>query len=149
MKKPQNNNVVEIPSATLNCIKQLLFTSDKNGVDLSSIIKDLNFGKEDDLTAINVALTYKGISPKIDQLPRFEQEYDEYQEYQFLGVSLIKGAVFVQHIRHRYKKDSDTFEVPEYNSNPQYSMDINKWLSMDTDEHTIANEIREKFAKKN
>jgi F420-0:gamma-glutamyl ligase len=88
MKKTNNDNFVTIPRQTLNTLKSLLFS--ENGTDLSKIIDDLSFGKNDDLTAINVALTFKGLKPQID--PSARKDYNGSQLV-FINYSLINDAV--------------------------------------------------------
>lgn len=94
MKKINNDNFVTIPRQTLNTLKSLLFS--ENGTDLSKIIDDLSFGKNDDLTAINVALTFKGLKPQIDASAR--KDYNGNQLV-FVNYSLINDAVLAMNER--------------------------------------------------
>lgn len=101
-----NNNspMVSVPVATLNCIKSLLFGED--GVNLSGIINDIASVKDNpDLVAINVALAFKGIKPKIDTAPRFGgSRYDKaITRYDVIAISLINNSVKVSRSYQRWK----------------------------------------------
>lgn len=55
---------IEISSATLNAIKNLLFAND--GVNIKPLVEDLKVGEtNEDLLAINVALVMQGAKPEI------------------------------------------------------------------------------------
>lgn len=85
-------NFVEVPIGTLSALKNMLFNNE--GVDLSSIIEDLS-KPNDDLTAINIALTYKGFKPDIDSNPRYYQyPSGRVTRYDFIKYSLILDKVF-------------------------------------------------------
>ena len=82
------NGMVEISAMTLNALKQLLFSED--GVNLTSIVDDLAAGgKDKDLSAINVGLTFKGIKPEMDMSPRwgnFNEYWRRYSAYTPVGM---------------------------------------------------------------
>ena len=89
---------VEVHKTTLNALKNMLFSQDENGVDLSSIVTDLNLTEEHrDLTAINVALVYKKVPINIDEKPRFAYDWRrKFFRYDYTGYSLILGLVKVR-----------------------------------------------------
>lgn len=96
--KQTKKGFVEIPQTTLNALKNMLFSQNKTGVDLSSIIKDLTPTEEHhDITAINIALVYNGVPINIDERPRFAYEWKrQFARYDYLGYSLILGIVKVR-----------------------------------------------------
>lgn len=127
-----NNSMVEIPVATLNCLKQLLFTD--KGTNLSSIIEDLTLD-DADLTAINVALVYKGIKPQIDENARFKWDYsNKYYTYQFKKFSLINGIISTERTRFAYDEKTDKF-LPLNTEIVHIS--YAEWTEMSTDEASI------------
>lgn len=88
MEEQVKKGFVQIPEPTLKALKGLLYNS-KDGVDLSPITKDISFPGNEDITAINVGLVYKGLTPEIDTCPHiFAGEVLE-----FVGFSLIMGMV--------------------------------------------------------
>lgn len=105
-----NKATVKISAATLNALRQMLFSS-QEGVNLSPIVNDLA-GKEDsaqrDEAAINVALTFKGIVPKIDSAEaRYESLNDWNKSYylcQFERYSLILDRVYYTSIQFKIKE---------------------------------------------
>lgn len=89
--------MVSVPTPTLNALKAMLFSSDEEGISLEGIISDLG---GDDMTAINVALAYKGIRPFIDSASRFSHTYcNRFSRFDFKAYSLILGKVFVTETR--------------------------------------------------
>lgn len=87
------NASVTIPATTLNALKGLLFNS-KDGVDLSPIIKDLTVGSaNEDLVAINVGLTFRGLVPEVDKTTRYSKDYRELVQYTFVSYSMIRDLV--------------------------------------------------------
>lgn len=87
-------NMVEMPIGTVKALKKMLFNSE-NGVDLSAIIADVAEPENEDLTAINVALVYKGLSPEIDTNPRYTHwGENKCTKYTFVHYSLIRDIVF-------------------------------------------------------
>lgn len=138
---------VEVPTTTLSAIKNMLFNSEE-GVDLSTIVNDLTYGKEnDDLTAINVGLTFKGIKPDVDNQTRFDTGYCSLERYVFLGSSLILNQVRVARSYLRFNKDTNSFETEwENRSEETYSME--RWLDMSTNEAEQRKSIVEQYGKK-
>lgn len=96
--KQTKRGFVEVPQTTLNALKNMLFTQNEDGVDLSNIINDLTPNAESkDLTAINIALTHKGVRVNVDERPRYEYDWkNRYYRYDYVGYSLILGVVKVR-----------------------------------------------------
>lgn len=94
MNNTNTNAIVSIPSATLNALKNLLFSSE-TGTDLSTIVDDLTRDPKDrDLTAINVALTFKGVQVDVDKTTKYEYRWkNKISKYEFYGHSLILGLI--------------------------------------------------------
>lgn len=88
MEETTKKGFVQIPEPTLKALKGLLFSKDGD-VDLSPIVNDFAFPGNEDLTAINVGLVYKGLTPKIDERPRIICG----ETCEFVGFSLIMGMV--------------------------------------------------------
>ena len=132
----KQNGMVEISAMTLNALKQLLFSED--GVNLTSIVDDLAAGgKDKDLSAINVGLTFKGIKPEMDMSPRwgnFSDYWRQYVAYTPVGYSLILDRV-------TYKKCdiSRDKEKDEWISGKVYedSMPMADWLNLTTDKADV------------
>ena len=95
MKK--TNGFVNIPSVTLNALKNMLFANE-GGVDLTNLINDLTLNeKQRDLMAINVALVHKGVDIDIDKAPRYEYAWgNTIRKHEYVGHSLLLGSVKVQ-----------------------------------------------------
>ena len=132
----KQNGMVEISAMTLNALKQLLFS--ENGVDLTNIVKDLAAGgKNEDLSAINVGLTFKGIKPEMDMSPRwgnFNDYWRQYSAYTPTGYSLILDCV-------TYKKCeiSRDKEKNEWTSGNvcEGSMSMAEWLKLTTEKTDV------------
>ena len=92
--KKANQGFVQVPTQTLNALKNMLFSSEK-GVDLSAIVSDLcPSANEHDITAINVALTYKGVRINVDERPHYQHDWrNRFYRYDYKGYSLILGVV--------------------------------------------------------
>ena len=135
MKTKRNNSAtVTIPTTTLNALKGLLF-SKTTGVDLNGVIEDLG---GDDLTAINVALAYNGMTPEIDKTDRYEYDWhDQYYKYVFTGYSLILDTVRAD--RYNYSHDGTLL-----NTDPMpVGMNYADWMNKDTDPTDIINKCVE------
>lgn len=132
----KQNGMVEISAMTLNALKQLLFS--ESGTDLTNIVKDLAAGgKNEDLSAINVGLTFKGIKPEMDMSTRwgsFNEYWRQYTTYTPVGYSLILDRV-------TYKKCdiSRDKEKDEWISSKVYedSMSMADWLNLTTDKSEV------------
>ena len=142
----KQNSMVEISAMTLNALKQLLFS--ESGTDLTGIVKDLAAGgKNEDLSAINVGLTFKGIKPEMDMSPRwgnFNEYWRQYTAYTPVGYSLILDRV-------TYKKCdiSRSKEKDEWTSGKVFedSMSMTDWLNLTTDKTEVDAFIAKIFEK--
>lgn len=120
---------ITISVAMANCIKQLVF-SQTRGVDLTPIVEDI---EGDDMTAVAVALAYKGIKPEVDTTTRFRFGYQNtYYKNEFVHYSLIKDMVTYKQTRITWNTktnhwDEDVIPVPIYVS-------LAGWLEMTTSE---------------
>ena len=132
----KQNGMVEISAMTLNALKQLLFTED--GVNLTNIVKDLAAGgKNEDLSAINVGLTFKGIKPEMDMSPRwggFNDYWRQYTAYTPVGYSLILDRVTYKKCNISRDKEQD-----KWTSDKVYedSMPMADWLNLTTDKAEV------------
>ena len=128
--------MVEISAMTLNALKQLLISED--GVDLTNIVKDLAAGgKNEDLSAINVGLTFKGIKPEMDMSPRwggFNDYWRQYIAYTPVGYSLILDRVTYKKCEISRDKEKD-----EWISGKVYedSMPMAEWLNLTTEKADV------------
>ena len=132
----KQNGMVEISAMTLNALKQLLFSED--GVNLTNIVKDLAAGgKNEDLSAINVGLTFKGIKPEMDTSPRwggFNDYWRQYIAYTPVGYSLILDRVTYKKCEISRDKEKD-----EWTSGKVYedSMPMAEWLNLTTEKADV------------
>lgn len=139
-------SMVNISVSTLNALKQMLF-SDENGVDLSSIVKDISSGmnENEDLTAINVGLTFKGIKPTIDKTTRYEEGsiyWKRYSRYEFVEYSLILDTVKYNKIDVTRDEKTDTWT----DSKPMSECcSLSAWLGMSTSPDEYIKTINEKY----
>jgi hypothetical protein len=95
--KNTKKGFVQMPTQTLNALKNMLFTNE-GGVDLSNIINDIVADDEHrDLIAIHVALVHKGVTIDIDKATRYEHSWrNNITKHEYLGYSLILSIVKVQ-----------------------------------------------------
>lgn len=125
-QKPQT---IKMPKATLMAIKKMLFNSEE-GVDLSNIIDDLAGVQADaDLTAINVALVFKGVTIDTGESTRYIYEYCRYYEWTFESVSLILDQVVYSYKMYRHQEDG-TYKECETG---KCSCSVAEWLESDTE----------------
>ena len=141
--KQTRKGFVEVPTTTLNALKNMLFDNEV-GVDLSSIISDLTFQPEQrDLTAINVALAYKGVRVQIDARPHYSYDWkNRYNRYDYVGHSLILGIVKAKRTLLELAEDGTERVVSVYENIEGYSFD--QWEEFNTDLSTILAIIEEK-----
>ena len=143
--KSTNRSSYTISAATLNCIKQLLFSQNGEGVDLNPIVQDLG---GDDMTAINVALVFKGVKPKIDTNSRYggySTYWKSYEKYEFVKYSLILDKVEVNVTESTFNPETGTFTDKELA--PKF-FSLKDWLNLaDTSDQLIA-DIKEEAATK-
>lgn len=139
---------VSIPVTTLNALKGLLFNSEE-GVDLSPIIKDLTVGNNnEDLVAINVGLTFRGLIPKIDTTTRYSKDYRDIVEYTFVSYSLIRDLVtYEKKIIVRW--DTNKNDLCPYEDKQAYkdSMPLSNWLDFSTDRAEPTQELVKQWKK--
>lgn len=138
--KRENQTTVSIPKATLNALKNMLFSKEGIGVNLTNIVNDLAFNEEQkDLIAINVALAYKGIKADVDNATRYEHDYSNYiAVHEFVDFSLIHGVVKTNSYRAQWNGSELARVDNECHSNA-YGLD--QWEQMTTDFHEILNRI--------
>lgn len=141
--KQTRKGFVEVPQTTLNALKNMLF-SNNEGVDLSNIISDLTPNAENkDLTAINVALTHKGVRVNIDERPHYRHDYkNRFYQYDFKGYSLILGVVKVTSTYCELKEDGTIGTLNEDPNIHLYGFD--QWEEMTTDFEDIRTKIAER-----
>lgn len=137
--------IVEVPITTLSAIKNMLFNSD--GVDLSKIINDLGYGEAEDMTAINVGLTFKGITPDIDKATRFDSGYRQISKYVFVGVSLIRENVKAHEFGLRFSQKDNKFDE-SWEDMGERTFSLSDWLNMSTNESACREEIIKSYGKK-
>ena len=124
----QKSQTIKMPKATLMAIKKMLFTSE--GVDLSNIIDDLAGVQADaDLTAINVALVFKGVTIDTGESTRYAYEYCRYYERTFESVSLILDQIVYSYKMYRHQEDG-TYKESE---SGKCSCPVAEWLESDTE----------------
>lgn len=128
--KQTKKGFVEVPATTLNALKNMLFGND--GVDLTNIIDDLAPNAESrDLTAINVALAYKGVQIDIDKRVHYDYDWNNrFYAYKFVGVSLILGIVKTQRTLCEIDQQGNVVETNHYDSIECHGLDTwNSWTT--------------------
>lgn len=133
---------VEVPATTLNALKNMLFSAE--GVDLSAIVNDLAASEDHkDLTAINVALTYKGVQIDIDKRPRYSYDWkNRYNRFDYIGYSLILGVVKVKRTLIEVAENGEEKVVSAYDNVECYGFD--QWDEWDYDLSAIYAKIAER-----
>jgi len=127
--KQKSSSTVKMPKATLMAIKAMLFNG-KEGVDLSTIINDLSAIQADpDLTAINVALVFKGITIDTGENIRYSYDYKRYYERTFESCSLILDQVCYTYKYFEYQSDGS---YAEYNGSKS-TCSVSEWLESDVE----------------
>jgi hypothetical protein len=141
--KQTKKGFVEVPTTTLNALKNMLFSAD-NGVDLSNIINDLTPNADaKDLIAINIALTHKGVHVNIDERPHYAHEWKrDFVRYDYTGYSLILGVVKVHRTLCQLQDDGTIQELKTQNETTCLSFDM--WAEMTTDMTDIVKKIEER-----
>lgn len=138
MKKTKG--MVNVPTATLNALKNLLFSS-QDGVDLTNIINDLTTDKNQrDLVAINVALAYKGITVDLDKNPRYELGYKSVIQHEYLSHSLILNTVTVKSTQ--YDIDSEGKLGEGFVTYESRTLGMDQWESRTTDIQEVLEQCR-------
>ncbi len=143
-------STVNVPVSTLNAIKNLLFSEEQGGVDLSSIVTDLTVGDmNSDLVAINVGLTFKRIRPKIDTTTRYVRDYRDLVQYTFVSYSMIQDLVtYERKIIARW--DTNKNDLCPYDDKQPYKnvKSLNDWYNESTDRAIPTQELVKQWAKK-
>lgn len=142
--KQGKKGFVEIPTTTLNALKNMLFTQNENGVDLSNIINDLIPNAENkDLIAINVALTHKGVRVNVDERPHYVHGWKrEFVRYDYTGYSLILGVVKVYKTLCKLMEDGT---IHELNTKDEIEcLGFDQWAEMTTEITDIFKTIEER-----
>ena len=138
--------MIEISAMTLNALKQLLFSED--GVNLTGIVNDLVAGgKDEDLSAINVGLTFKGIKPEMDMSPRwgnFNEYWRQYSAYTPVGYSLILDRVTYKKCEISRDKEKDVWTSGKVYED---SMPMADWLNMTTEKADVDDFIAKMLEK--
>lgn len=140
--KTSKKGFVEVPATTLNALKNMLFTD--NGVDLSPIINDLvaDYASKD-LTAINIALAYKGVKVDIDERPHYSYDWrNRYNRFDYIGYSIILGVVKVKRTLVEVAENGEEKDVSTYEGVECYGFD--QWAEFDTDLSAIYAKIAER-----
>ena len=133
----KEENTYTISKEMMNCFKQLLFSTNGEGVDLHGIISDITCGEEDDLVSCKVAFAFKGIKPAINKAPRFEYDYRSYYAYEVIDYSMILDSY--KCIRGRYTWDNETksFVAKEDEEPAMFSADFINSLSTKLDKSKV------------
>lgn len=125
--------MVSVPSTTLNALKGLLFNSE-NGVDLSSIVNDLKTAdNNEELLAINIGLTFKGLKPEIDTTSRYGSEYRSVIRYDFINYSMILNKVTCKRVRIAEWSEEKGDLIPCNKDSYNVTFEVNEWLTKDID----------------
>ena len=139
---------VSIPVTTLNALKGLLFNSEE-GVDLSPIVKDLAVGNDnEDLVAINVGLTFRGLVPEVDKTTRYAKDYRDLVEYTFVSYSLIRDLVTYER-KTIARWDTNKNDLCPYEDKQAYKafMSLSNWFDFSTDRAEATQEIVKQWYK--
>lgn len=134
---------VEVPQMTLNALKGLLFGNE--GVDLSAIINDLKPSNDDELTAINVGLVYRGLTPEIDKSTRYYRDYMTLVKWEFVGVSLILGVVKIKRSTKWFDQKTQKLQDEWREDDEIQCINFDRWLENSTNEEEFIAELKEKF----
>lgn len=134
---------VEMPIQTLNAVRKMLF-SNEGGVDLTAIVNDITASDEyRDLTAINVALAYKGVEIDIDKRPRFEYDWkNRYTRYDYVGYSLILEFVKVRRTVVEVSENGEENVVSTYDHTE--CKDFTQWAEMEVEKSSVLAKIAER-----
>lgn len=142
MKTNNKKGFVNIPTQTLNALKNMLF-SNEGGIDFSNLINDLTPSEEHrDLTAIHIALVHKGVQIDIDQAARYEHRWgNKVTKYVYVGYSLILGLVKTeQYDCHIDEATGDLVVDSKRDGISHYGFD--QWAEMTTDVATLMDKIQ-------
>ena len=140
--KQTRKGFVEVPATTLNALKNMLFANE-GGVDLSAIVNDLTASEEHrDLTAINVALAYKGVQIEIDKRPHYSYDWkNRYNRFDYIGYSLILGIIKAKRTLIEVAENGE--EKIIFNSDVE-CQSFDQWAEMTTNFEDIRQKIAER-----
>lgn len=99
---------IEMPRMTFEALKGLIFKNE--GIDLSPIINDLDNGNE--LTAINVALVFKGLKPELSAKVVYDVSWDGKTIYCYTlkNFSLILGNVHCTKSKIKFNENAQQWD---------------------------------------
>lgn len=129
----KEENTYTISKEMMNCFKQLLFTTNEEGVNLQGIINDITCGEEDDLVSCKVAFAFKGIKPAISKAPRFEYDYRCYYAYEVIDYSMILDSYKCAKGRYDWDKETKSFIARETEEPAMFSANFINSLSIKLD----------------
>lgn len=119
---------VEISSATLSAIKNLLFNND--GINIKPLVDDLKVGDtNEDLLAINVALVMQGAKPAICEKSRYKVYDNIFYRYDFVSYSLILDAVTCVETKFKRLENGDGEQVYKEHTT---TMSLSDWENLPT-----------------
>lgn len=134
----QKKGFVQVPAITLNALKNMLFTNE-GGVDLSAIVNDIATEDTKDITAINVALVYKGVAIDINKETHYVYSWSsQFYSYTFVGFSMILGIVKVQRTLCKFDENGEIVQIEPTREDTCSLLD---WESWTTNIDDIRNEI--------
>lgn len=109
MKTTKQNSTL-VPNGTLKAIKSMLFSNCGEGIDLTNIVNDLITDEAGrDITAINVALAFKGVQIDINKSTRYTYSHSNYfNKMEYINYSIIMGVVAVKETYCRFENDTIT-----------------------------------------
>lgn len=119
---------VEISSATLNAIKNLLFAND--GINIKPLVEDLKVGEtNEDLLAINVALVMQGAKPEICEKSRYRTYDGMFYRYDFVSYSLILDTITCVETKFKRLESGDGEQLYKERTT---TMTLSEWENMQT-----------------
>lgn len=131
-------SMISVPVGTMRAIKDLL---DKEcGVVLSNILNDLSMGREDLLLSINLALAFKGKTPKIDQTIRYNSGYKCYYSYENPRYSLILNRVQYDKYCWKHNDEGNWVRQDVYETD---SMPYEDWTYLSTNLDEVKSKVRD------
>ena len=137
--KTKQQNTTMVPNGTLKAIKSMLFSNCGEGIDLTHIVNDLIVDEAyRDITAINVALAYKGVQIDINKSTRYTHSHSNYfYKIEYINYSIIMGMVAVNEIYCKFENDAITPIREEIRS-----IDLNNWEALPNDFEQIKDKLK-------
>lgn len=119
---------IEISSATLSAIKNMLFAND--GINIKPLVEDLKVGEtNEDLLAINVALVIQGAKPEICEKSRYKVYDNVFYRYDFISYSLILDAITCVETKFKRLENGDGEQLYREKT---FSMSLSDWENLPT-----------------